>query len=84
MSLGRQAYTIPTKANSDVAQHFNTGFEAQLLQMSIVNYDFIIHPPMSVYKEAVEARIERKEPVESMLLLVIQVVHTTVLSTDSH
>jgi len=50
--------------NTETAEQLNSwlnGFEAQLRQMSAVNYDFTVHALMLVYKEVVEERIERKE-----------------------
>ena len=50
--------------NTETAEQLNAwlnGFEAQLRQMSAVNYDFTVHALMLVYKEVVEERIDRKE-----------------------
>ncbi|KAL0959385.1 hypothetical protein HGRIS_014636 [Hohenbuehelia grisea] len=49
--------------NTETAEQLNSwldGFEAQLRQMTDVNYDFYVHVWFMLYKEAVEERIQSK------------------------
>lgn len=49
--------------NTETAEQLNSwmdGFEAQLRQMTDVNYDFYVHVLFMLYKEAVEERIDKK------------------------
>lgn len=49
--------------NTEMAEQLNAwlnGFEAAMRQMTDVNFDFFMHAIMLIYKEAVEARIEKK------------------------
>jgi hypothetical protein len=50
--------------NTETAEQLNSwlnGFEAQLRQMSNVNYDFFVHVLLMLYKEMVEERIAKKD-----------------------
>ncbi|KAJ7587818.1 hypothetical protein C8J56DRAFT_890692 [Mycena floridula] len=50
--------------NTETAEQFNAwldGFEAQLRQMTDVNYDFVIHCLMMLYTEIMEKRIREKK-----------------------
>jgi len=50
--------------NMETAKQLNSwlnGFEAQLRQMSNVNYDFFVHVLLMLYKEMVEERIAKKD-----------------------
>ena len=59
VDMNGQAHT--TRAfNTETAEQLNSwldGFEAQLTQMSAVNYNFFVHSLMMVYKEAVEEKV---------------------------
>nr|GAT48520.1 predicted protein [Mycena chlorophos] len=49
--------------NTETAEQLNAwlnGYEAQLRQMTDVNYDFYVHVLMLLYKEEVERKIEKK------------------------
>ncbi|KDR77843.1 hypothetical protein GALMADRAFT_65875 [Galerina marginata CBS 339.88] len=49
--------------NTETAEHLNSwldGFDSQLRQMSVVNYDFFVHVLMLIYKESVEEKIIKK------------------------
>jgi hypothetical protein len=56
--------THTTRAfNTETAEQLNAwlnGYEAQLRQMSDVNYDFSVHVLMMLYKELVDKRAEKK------------------------
>ncbi|KAK7033866.1 hypothetical protein R3P38DRAFT_2917807 [Favolaschia claudopus] len=56
--------THKTRAfNTETAEQLNswlTSYEAQLRQMSNVNYDFVVHVLMLLYKELVEKRMAKK------------------------
>ena len=60
--MNGQAHT--TRAfNTETAEQLNSwldGFEAQLTQMSAVNYNFFVHSLMMVYKEAVEEKVQKR------------------------
>jgi len=50
--------------NTETTEQLNSwlnGFEAQLRQMSNVNYDFFVHVLLMLYKEMVEERIAKKD-----------------------
>ncbi|KAJ7619674.1 hypothetical protein FB45DRAFT_1096065 [Roridomyces roridus] len=57
--------THQTRAfNTETAEQLNSwlsGFEAQLRQMSDVNYDFVIHVLMMMYAERVVNRVQKKK-----------------------
>ncbi|KAJ6587760.1 hypothetical protein B0H10DRAFT_1961350 [Mycena sp. CBHHK59/15] len=49
--------------NTETAEQLNAwlnGYEAQLRQMSNINYDFVVHILMLLYKELVDRRAEKK------------------------
>ncbi|KAJ6521730.1 hypothetical protein B0H19DRAFT_973852 [Mycena capillaripes] len=56
--------THTTRAfNTQTAEQLNAwlnGYEAQLRQMSDINYDFSVHVLMLLYKELVDRRVEKK------------------------
>ncbi|KAK7001807.1 hypothetical protein R3P38DRAFT_3216115 [Favolaschia claudopus] len=56
--------THKTRAfNTETAEQLNswlTGYEAQLRQMTDINYDFVVHVLMLLYKELVEKRMAKK------------------------
>ncbi|KAJ7258579.1 hypothetical protein C8J57DRAFT_1644520, partial [Mycena rebaudengoi] len=56
--------THATRAfNTETAEQLNawiSGFESQLQQMSVTNYDFTVHVIMLLYKEKVDRRIMEK------------------------
>ena len=62
VDMNGQAHT--TRAfNTETAEQLNSwldGFEAQLTQMSAVNYNFFVHSLMMVYKEAVEEKVQKR------------------------
>ncbi|KAJ7213445.1 hypothetical protein GGX14DRAFT_360800, partial [Mycena pura] len=50
--------------NTETAGQLNSwlgGFEAQLRQMSAVNYDLFVHVLMMLYAERVQAHVEKKK-----------------------
>ncbi|KAJ7815841.1 hypothetical protein B0H13DRAFT_1663817, partial [Mycena leptocephala] len=57
--------THTTRAfNTETAEQLNSwlnGYEAQLRQMSNINYDFSVHVLMLLYKELVDKRVEKEE-----------------------
>jgi hypothetical protein len=62
IDMNGQAHTT-WAFNTETAEQLNSwldGFEAQLTQMSAVNYNFFIHSLMMVYKESVEEKIQKK------------------------
>ncbi|KAJ7777716.1 hypothetical protein DFH07DRAFT_976931 [Mycena maculata] len=65
VSVDNNGRTHTTRAfNTETAEQLNAwlnGYEAQLRQMSDVNYDFSVHVLMMLYKELVEKRVEKKE-----------------------
>ncbi|KAJ7433121.1 hypothetical protein B0H11DRAFT_1759289 [Mycena galericulata] len=65
VSIDDNGRTHTTRAfNTETAEQLNAwlnGYEAQLRQMSDVNYDFAVHVLMLLYKELVEKRVEKKE-----------------------
>ncbi|KAK7021449.1 hypothetical protein R3P38DRAFT_3312203 [Favolaschia claudopus] len=49
--------------NTETAEQLNawlTGYEAQLRQMSDINFDFSVHVLLLLYKELVEKRVGKK------------------------
>ncbi|KAF7317596.1 hypothetical protein MKEN_00846700 [Mycena kentingensis (nom. inval.)] len=63
-STDANGHTHTTRAfNTETAEQLNAwlnGFEAQLRQMSDVNYDFYVHVLMMLYKEECEERVAKK------------------------
>ncbi|KAJ7168270.1 hypothetical protein C8R43DRAFT_1158379 [Mycena crocata] len=57
--------THTTRAfNTETAEQLNAwlnGYEAQLRQMTDINYDFCVHVLMLLYKESVESRVAKKD-----------------------
>ncbi|KAJ7178474.1 hypothetical protein C8R43DRAFT_1188419 [Mycena crocata] len=57
--------THTTRAfNTETAEQLNAwlnGYEAQLCQMTDINYDFSVHVLMLLYKELVDARVAKKD-----------------------
>ncbi|KAF7354468.1 hypothetical protein MVEN_01136000 [Mycena venus] len=64
VSIDDNGHTHTTRAfNTETAEQLNAwlnGFEAQLRQMSEINFDFSVHVLMLLYKELVEKRVEKK------------------------
>ncbi|KAJ6612428.1 hypothetical protein B0H10DRAFT_2280214 [Mycena sp. CBHHK59/15] len=65
VSVDNNGRTHTTRAfNTDTAEKLNAwlnGYEAQLRQMSDINYDFSVHVLMLIYKELVDKRVAKKE-----------------------
>ncbi|KAJ7912450.1 hypothetical protein B0H13DRAFT_2232502 [Mycena leptocephala] len=65
VSIDGNGRTHTTRAfNTETAEQLNAwlnGYEAQLRQMSNINYDFSVHVLMLLYKELVDKRVEKKE-----------------------
>ncbi|KAJ7910441.1 hypothetical protein B0H13DRAFT_2232934 [Mycena leptocephala] len=65
VSIDDNGRTHTTRAfNTETAEQLNAwlnGYEAQLRQMSNINYDFSVHVLMLLYKELVDKRVEKKE-----------------------
>ncbi|KAJ6608558.1 hypothetical protein B0H10DRAFT_2302548 [Mycena sp. CBHHK59/15] len=65
VSVDDNGRTHTTRAfNTETVEQLNAwlnGYEAQLRQMSDVNYDFSVHVLMMLYKELVEKRVAKKE-----------------------
>ncbi|KAK6971942.1 hypothetical protein R3P38DRAFT_3241244 [Favolaschia claudopus] len=64
VSIDDNGRTHTTRAfNTETAEQLNawlTGYEAQLRNMSNVNYDFTVHVLLLLYKEKVDKRIDKK------------------------
>ncbi|KAJ6464300.1 hypothetical protein C8R47DRAFT_1237731 [Mycena vitilis] len=64
ISVDDNGRTHTTRAfNTETAEQLNAwlnGYEAQLRQMSNVNYDFSVHVLMLLYKELVKRRVEKQ------------------------
>ncbi|KAJ7148041.1 hypothetical protein C8R43DRAFT_889261 [Mycena crocata] len=65
VSIDDNGRTHTTRAfNTETAEQLNAwlnGYEAQLRQMSDINYEFAVHVLMLMYKELVEKRVAKKE-----------------------
>ncbi|KAJ7087723.1 hypothetical protein C8R43DRAFT_939301 [Mycena crocata] len=64
VSMDDNGRTHTTRAfNTETAEQLNAwlnGYEAQLRQMTDINYDFSVHVLMMLYKELVEKRVAKK------------------------
>jgi hypothetical protein len=59
-----QAHTARAFTNTQTAEQFNSwldGFEAQLGQMTNVNFDFYVHELFMLFKELTEEKITKKD-----------------------
>jgi hypothetical protein len=65
VTVDNNGRTHTTRAfNTETAEQLNAwlnGYEAQLRQMSNINYDFAVHVLMLLYKELVDKRVEKKD-----------------------
>jgi hypothetical protein len=65
VSVDDTGRTHTTRAfNTETAEQLNAwlnGYEAQLRQMSNINYDFSVHVLMLLYKELIDRRVEKKD-----------------------
>ncbi|KAJ7912590.1 hypothetical protein B0H13DRAFT_1613336 [Mycena leptocephala] len=65
VTVDNNGRTHTTRAfNTETAEQLNAwlnGYEAQLRQMSNINYDFAVHVLMLLYKELVDKRVDKKD-----------------------